>query len=264
MNAEQPIRRRWRKRVALVAVAVPGLIVAAAAIGDQVRVWRLLADLESSDAEVQTRALYEAATCHEARAADAVLDILAEAKDRNVVEAARCAALRTGDPGGVAVLQRRGEEGPDDIVRAKLIATAARLSNRDVRLLEWLETGAASTEPWRRVGSAWGLLELGRPRGGRLLIDMMPELPTEARQFAWVELRRIAEPMTQAVGWPIQWPVGEGRFDDEEWASLREFWSGHATIQLLGDVLTRLEQRDPKWYQVDRLLRARDRIAPRF
>jgi hypothetical protein len=253
-----------------------------------VRVWWLRADLESPDPAVQTRALYEVAARHEARAGEAVLAVLAEAEDRGVVDAARAAALRTGDWRGVAVLRRRADDGPDDSVRAKLIATAARLSNRDVRLSEWLDAGAASTEPWRRVGSAWGLLEIGRPRGGALLIDMMPELPAEAGRLAWTELRRIAEPMTQAVGWPIEWPAGEGRLrvhpktlktdrleacptrvpgrtlSEAGWASLREFWSRHATVQLLGDVLTRLEQRDPKWHQVDRLLRARDRIATWF
>jgi len=265
MNQDQASRRRGRKRIGLLALSLPGLVVTAVVIGDQVRVHLWRAAIGNADAAVRTRALYEVAAQRERRAADAVFAVLETEQDRAVLEAAGYAAMRIGDPRGVPLLQRRAEESPDDYVRAQLTVYACRLSGRDVRLIDWLTPGLDSPEPWRRVGSAVGLLELGRLRGGCRLIDMTPELEPQTRGYAIRELRRVAEPMAETVGWPHDWsPDGEGRLDDAKRADLRKFWKRHATITLLNDVLTRLERRSRKWHEVDRLLHARDRVATWF
>ena len=52
------------------------------------------------------------------------------------MEHAGYAAMRLGDERGIALLQSRADDGPDDLVRARLMFFAARLSRRfDLRLV---------------------------------------------------------------------------------------------------------------------------------
>ncbi len=265
MNSEQSSRRRRRTRTLLVLVSVVGVAAAAIAVGDRIRLRSLRGDLADADPVVRLQALCQVARERERRLADAVLAALETEQDRAVLGAAGYAAVRIGEALGVGVLQRRADEGPDDAVHAKLILYAARLSQGDARLIDWLAAGVASGEPWRRAASAVGLLETGQTRGGEILIKMAPELAPDVRLLAMNGFRRIAEPMAQAIGRRIDWSVvQEGGIDDPRWADVRVFWERHATAELLSDVLARLERPDRRWKEVNRLLHARDRVATWF
>ena len=96
----------------------------------------------------------------------AVLHALSEEQDRDVLERAGYAAARIEAAQAVPLLQQRVESGPDDTVRAGLATYVARASGRDGSLADWFRTGIESGEPWRRVGAAAGLQELGFAEGG--------------------------------------------------------------------------------------------------
>jgi hypothetical protein len=179
-----------------------------------------------------------------------------------MVELAGYTAMRTQDPRALPALQARADREGDSELKARLIQYASRLADRDYRLLDWLKAGAESSEPWRRAASCIGLLQIGRPEGAETLFATHASLPPEARDFALQEARRIIEPMATTIGVVIEWPA-DALTDAGTlaWERAGEFWRGHATRELLGDVLVRLDKRDPDWREVERLLHARQRVS---
>jgi len=254
--------RKWVARVILTVVALAGLAVVVAVVADRAILVYCRMNLRSQDPARRRRGLEHISFYHEARAMPELLSVLATEQDRGLLELAGRATMRTGDPSGVATLRRRADEGPDDAVHANLIYCAARLSDRDLRLLDWLAAGAQSAEPWRRAGSAAGLLELGQPVGGLLLIECAGDTDPAIRGFALEQLRRTAGPVTEAIGQPITWPGQTTQPSDETLlAHAQTVWQRCVTVQLLNDVLNRLRYRDPDWYELGRLAHARERFA---
>jgi hypothetical protein len=254
------------RRYLLACVVFLGLAVLAVVVGDRVRLRLWRNDIHSDDSAIRGKALYKVGKEREGRAVDDVLSVLAEEQDREVLEHAGYAAMRLGDERGIGLLQRRSDQGSDDGVRGRLMFYAARLSRPfDLRLADWMSAGINSTEPWRRAGSVLGMLELGDPEGGRLMIEYARVADPEVRKFLLDQFRRIADAMAEAIGQTIDWPSQScGPENAECWAGLQGFWERHATEKLLNDVLVRLEVRDPKWYEVNRLLHARDKITAWF
>jgi len=218
----------------------------------------------STDAKTRIAALSKIALEREARATDVVAKALQNEKDRSVLEWAGYAAMRIRNAHNLELLQRRANEGPDDAVRVKLIIFTAQLSERDIRLKDWLETGAYSAKPWQQVGSAAGLLALGQPEGGRLLIDLASQGDHPGRELAFDELRRTVAPMAEAVGQPITWPKPGHQPDEHFWMNLRQFWQRWGTDRLLNDVLSQRYAKSAEWYELGRLLHARDKVARWF
>ncbi|UCD27503.1 MAG: HEAT repeat domain-containing protein [Planctomycetota bacterium] len=249
-------------RYLLVLVVLIVLVASALVAADQIRLRQWKNGIRSPDADVRDKSLYRVAREREYRAVDVVLAALQDEQDRDVLDQAGYAAMRLRDQRGIELLVQRAGDRPDDIVRASLIYYAARLSRPfDLGLLEWLKARVESAESWQRAGSIVGLLELGQPRGGELLIQYAGEAEAEVRGFMLREFRRIAGPMAEAVGQNIDWPVDDvGSQDKQQWASLQAFWQNYGTETLLNDVLRRLEIKDPRWYEVNRLLHARDRV----
>ncbi|MBI4580773.1 MAG: HEAT repeat domain-containing protein [Planctomycetes bacterium] len=265
-----------------VAIGVLGVV---AAIGGQVHLARCKRDLLSPDAKVRARAVQQVIQERERRALPPLIAMLEKEQDRRLVEDAGLALLRTRDPAGVAVLRRRADEPPDDYVRGELILWAARLSGRDARLLDWLNEGVRSPEPWRAMGSALGLIELGRPEGGPLVIEMARQTPLPyMRHWAIKELCRTADALSQTVGRPMSWlaldtrrtrsvrerqsPVADQGLaasqpapTEAELAELESFWQQHVDSRLLCDVLQRINAVDPGWAELGRLIHARDEAA---
>jgi len=262
MYSSQSTGKKWSLRVPLVLAGLVGLAVLAGAAIDQVQLRVCMANLRSRDPAVREKAIKHVSRTHEARAMPALLEVLETEQDRRLLEMAGHATMRTYDPSGVALLQRRADEGPDDVTRAKLICDAARLSDRDLRLVDWLMTGTESTELWRRAGSAAGMLELGQPVGGLLLIELAGERNANVRAFAVEHLRRTAGPVTEAIGQPIAWPENASEPLDRAFLDhARSIWQQHVTVRVLNDVLNRLRYKDPDWYEIGRLLHARERFA---
>jgi hypothetical protein len=221
--------------------------------------------VRGDDREARLRALDEIALENEDRASNVVFELLIRASDRETIEAAGLATQRMFDRDGVPLLQDRADEGPDDIVRARLIHWAARLNDRQEDLTGWLKEGLRSDEPWRRAGSAVGLLQSGRPEGGEWILTNGPVVDPKVRAFAMKEFTRIARPMAEAVGQCLPWEKAEqGELAPAEWTELRAFWERYGTERLLNDVLNRLERRDEKWHQVNRLIHARNKLARFF
>jgi len=255
--------RRKKVRLLLVGILLVLLTAAAFAVGDRIRIGLWKKDILSGDKDVSCKALYRVAQEREPGALEEVYSVLSEAEDRQVLEYAGYAAMRLGDAGGIDLLRHRADTGPDDVVRARLIYYAARLSRPvDLSLLDWMEGGVTSDEPWRRAGCLLGLVELGQPQWGLGLIEYASESDGPIRGFLLEQFKRIAGPMAETIGRGIDWPGGEiAPGDEAKWSSVRKFWESYATKKLLNDVLRRLEIRDPKWYEVNRLLHARDRMA---
>lgn len=218
--------------------------------------------LRSSDPKTRKRGLTYVRDERAARCADDVMALLQRETDSNLAELAAYALLRTREVRGVAVLQQQADARPDSDLKARMIYYAARLSNGDYRLLDWLQRGAASGEPWRATGSCIGLLQLGRVEGGASLLTLRERLPEPARNYALEEFHRVVGPMSQAVGQPIDWPAQvtpEAR--QKLWAQIAEFWPRFATTPLLADALMRLERTDVDWHEVDRVMHARERVS---
>ena len=265
MTAQPTQKRPWPTRIALVLLILAGLGVAATAVVDQVRLRLDLAACRNPDPNVRLQAFSRFSRERDARSRQAVAEALDRETDRAVVEAAGSTAMRIGDTTLLDALQRRASQGPDDLVRAKLILYAARLSRRDARLVPWLEAGAhAAGEPWRQVGSAAGLLHVGEPRGGPALMAIARQADQPVREFAMSELRGLIGPMTETVGWPLHWPAAGAEPDAAFWSSLEAFWGQKGNARLLNDVLTRRYDRDARLYELNRLIYARNRLAKWF
>jgi len=223
------------------------------------RGWR--AEVRDSNPVVRTQTLYTVGSERESRLVEDVHTVLMNEQDREALGAAGYATMRMGDPRGVELLCRRADEAPDDHVRAKLIMFAARLSNRNAQLEEWLVRGTQTSQPWQRAGSAAGLLLIGDLEGGRILLDVARGPDPLIRGFAIEKLRWIEGPMAETIGRPIRdWPAPQ-TCPDARWESLLTFWEEHATEGLLKDLLTRLSRSDSTWFELDRLIHARHRAA---
>ncbi|HSW46228.1 MAG TPA: hypothetical protein VLM89_11730, partial [Phycisphaerae bacterium] len=201
----------------------------------------------------------------ETRAADAVAERVANEQDRLALEMAGYAAARTGQVSLIDALQRRADAEPDDTTRTQLIIFAARLARGQADLSAWLDGGlAVAEEPWRQLGCAAGLLEFGQPRGGPALMALArkPDHPATLEALNW--LQRLVGPMTETVGWPIEWPTKGEPPDEAFWDSLERFWSQHADSRLIADVLDRLYIPDPRLAELRRLIHARKKVARWF
>ena len=260
----KPPRRRASWIVAVVVILV-GLGVSMFAVVDQVVLRLRLAACLNPDSAVRIRALSHFADNRDARVSDTLAGLLERENNRAVLEMAGCTAMRIEDVALLDTLQRRASQEPDDPVRAKLILYTARLSRRDVRLIPWLKAGVmADQEPWRQVASAAGLLYLGEPCGGPALIALARPPDHPAHAFALGELNGLVRPMTEAVGWPITWPMAGGEPETAFWDNLDEFWKTHGSARLLNDMLTRRFLRDPRWIELGRLIHARDKVTKWF
>jgi hypothetical protein len=241
-------------------IAICGIPIVGMVISTHLQTHRWINDLSSADRGRRLHALQKLASERERAAVPAIRKSLDGEEDRELLEAAGYAALRVGDLDSVATLRKRSQTGPDDYTRAKLIVYACRLSGRDWRLLDWVLAGAHSEQPWQRVGCCVGLLELGRPEGGELLLAQIKGASPDVQAFAYTEFRRLAEPMTQAVGHMVDWPEKDS-VTPAAWDRLAAAWKQCATPELLADVLERIEGGDVRWHEVNRLLHARKRVA---
>lgn len=253
---------RWVLYLAVSVFVVIGLLAAADAVTSQARLAGYPSRLASADVRIRRKAVEQISRDREARALPVLVAMLEREQDRELVGIAGNAVLRTRSPAGVDVLRRRADQGLDDEVRANLIVAAARLSNRDVRLLEWLQQGVRSKEPWQAVGSAVGLVELGRTEGGPLAVQQIRGTAAAPRAWALRTLARTANPLCQAVGQPMSWLASTPEAaTDAQLNQLEVFWTKRVDSALLCDVLQRVNQLDPEWAEVGRLIHARNKVA---
>lgn len=258
----------WVGWAVVILVIVPGLGVSVAAVADQLALRARLARVQDTDPAVRAHAMFMLGNERDLRGADAVLAQLGREENRSALENGAYAAMRLRDMRAMDLLRHRIDNGPDDATRTRLLIFTARLSRRDARLADWLWEGVASGEPWRQVGSAAGLLELGMPAGGPALIELSHTLSGGARDVAADQLRQYTEPMMTTIGyafdWPDDWPTALPAVEATFWTNLRRFYTQHGTFRLLNDVLSRQHGWDPDWYQLHRLIRARDKVARFF
>jgi len=243
-------------------VILPGVVLAGLAIADHVRTYRIYRGWGDMPLDQRVDHLYQVGYRRDGRLGGLVEQILETTQDRQELHAAGYAAMRLGGPDFVSLLRRRAEEKPDDSTRASLIAYAAAASDRDPRLYDWLAEGARCDEPFRRVGSAVGLMRLGRVEAGPLLVEIIREGKPDLTGFAMRELAWITGPMAQAVGKPMVWlekdaPPADAPAVDQ----IEQFWQDYVTVSLLNDTLGRLTTRDPEWAEMGRLIHARDQVA---
>jgi hypothetical protein len=239
-------------------LVVPAVVLSAGALIDQIHTWQACSRFDKLASRDQLRLLQKAASERDHRLAGIVRKTLETTSDRVLLEAAGFAAMRMETVDTLPLLQKRADEGPDDPQRAQLVIYAARLSDRDLRLIEWLRQGTQSNEPWRRVGAAVGLLNVGQTEAGPLLIQMVRTSPAAVSGFALHHLRWVVGPMSEAVGRPISFPQDNPAASVD---AVERFWRDSVTIKLLNDVLLRLTVRDPDWAEIGRLIHARNRVA---
>lgn len=241
---------------------VPGVVLAGITIADHARAYSVFQRFDKLAPEQRIGQLQQVGYRRDWRLGGLVRRTLEKPSTREELQAAGYAAMRLADPEFLPVLQARADEGPDDYTRALLITYAARLSDRDARLSDWLDKNVQSSQPWQRVGSAAGLMYLGRLEAGELLITAARGTDADIAGFAMRELAWTAGPMAQAIGRPMAWldsdplPTDAGSIDQ-----LDQFWRECATTKLLNDVLARLMLRDRDWAEMGRLIHARDRVA---
>lgn len=257
-------RHRWWA----LALALPGLAVCIYALVLHVQVLKNINDLQRPDPEIRAEALRHLADAQASRAAEAVGMLLADEQNRMVLDWAGYAAVKVGAGQALPVMRQRVDQGPDDTVRANLIIYTVRLSGRDPALHDWLIAGLAGDEPWRQVGSAVGLLKSGDPQGGIALMNIIcnKETTTLVREFAYKELYKVAGPVGETIGRPLDdWPFPAIEVTDpERWQPARARWIELVDRRLLTDVLDRLQSPGIQWIELDRLMHARNRIAKLF
>lgn len=256
------VRQRWFRYVVVAVVVLAAGGVAAGVLIDRARMRTELAAIRDPDPKVRHKALYNARRTSHQPVIDAIIEALRTDEDREVLRMAGYAAMYLRDPRGLELMLKHVESGPDDLARADFLAYIARYPGAGDSCRAVFDNALASTEPWRRVGAAAGLLELGDVRGGPVLIEIGRQAEPALSRYAVDYLERIAGPMAEAVGQRIDWPTPERPAIDEAWWDrMSEFWAGFATERLLNDVLDRRYRRDGKWKEIDRLLNARDRVA---
>lgn len=240
----------------------PAVAISAVVLIDYLKVQQSCSRFEALSSEKQLHWLRWAGSNRDRRFTNAIRRTLQDSDDRVLLEAAGYAAMRIGASELLPLMRKRADEGPDDIQRAQLINYAGQVSNRDARLYDWLMAGVESAEPWRRVGSAIGLLHIGRTESGPLLSGIVREGPDETRALAMHNLAWIARPLGQAIGKPMPFlDVKPPPADSATLDQIDNFWTSHVTLSLLNDVLSRLTNRDPDWAEMNRLIHARDKIA---
>ncbi len=264
MSPEPLSARRILFRIIAAVVVAAGLGVAVYAAADQINLRFLEHRALHGDVPQQIAALQKLGAERDHRAAEVIHRVLAEAQDRRVLEAAGYAAMRIRDRRGLAILQARAQEGPDDAVRGRLYHHAARLADGDLRLVAWLRAAAGSDEPWRRVGGAAGLLELGRTEAVGLLTELARGPDPAVGAFAYEILSGLIQPALETVGRPLTWPASADRADAAFWDALAATWSEVGDGRLLGDVIARLRHRHPDWTELMRLVNARDHVEKWF
>lgn len=219
----------------------------------------LLAGLDSTDPRERADAFYDSRYATRPEAVQRLLDAFQRESDVTVLSKGAYAIMCTQDPRGLPLLIRRAEEGPDREVRAEFIVYIARHEAGDESRMDWMRSVMNSREPWLRIGAAAGLLYLGQPDGGTELIALARQGNTEHRRFAMAQLRKVVQPMTEAVAWPVTWPEQEDSDPGTGfWNELDRFWEVHGHTRLLSDVLARLFGDDRDWRQLKRLLHARE------
>jgi HEAT repeat protein len=254
--------RRWITWAGgtLAVVLLSGAVAAALAGWHSRRQERALLDrLDSSEPRERADAFYEARHTTRSEVVRRMLETFRKEHDPTVLSKAAYAIMYTKDPRGLPLLVQRAEAGPDSEVRAEMMVYIARHESGDDSRAAWMRERLATDEPWLRTGAAAGLLYLGRPEGGAQLIALAREGTPEHRAFALAQLRKVVQPMTEAVAWPIAWPE-DGPVDSAEpfWEDLAGFWEVHGRTRLLDDVLARLFGDDPHWRELKRLLHARE------
>jgi len=251
--------RRWGLNLLMGAVlalgggllAVVGLLLMVAYKDQPARRWA--SQLLDADPAVRIAALRRVGDKPPLQVRVVMYRRMTEERNRSVLVALADAACRTGEPGLAVTLRYPADEGIDDLARAKLIVAAARVShkNPDPSLIEWLREGAASSDRWRRAGSAAGLLEVGQCSGGEVLISMMDDADPALRRFVTGEFARFAGPMAEAVGYPVERPSSrDAGLSDRRLAGLRQFWEGHANDVLLRAIFVRLDNTDTRWSRI--------------
>lgn len=245
-------------------LVLSGVSLAGAALVSPIRAAWWSRQLASSELKTRLGAIRRISSEREARAAEALFREVRQETDRAALEAAAIATMRVRDVRGVPVLQVRADSDPDDPARARTIICAARLSNRDLRLADWLRAGLAGDEPWRRIGSALGLVRLGLPEGGEAVVRLSPAFSPEQLAFVMEEFDGVVRDMAEVVGRKIEaWPSVEANPEENAraWSEIGAFWASTATMPLLCDVLWRQEKLDDDWHEIGRLLHAREKVA---
>jgi hypothetical protein len=250
--------RQW----VVLALLLPAVISFALATVEGNRLRRLHRGAGAEDPGVRAAAFERIARQRYQPALDMVLHALSAEEDREVLERAGYAAARMEARDAVPLLQRRVVSTPDDTVRAALATYVARASGRDTSLADWFRAGVESSAPWRRVGSAAGLLELGLAEGGERLMAIMQENDPGTRAFAYGKLVLLARPLTEAIGQPLHWPRNATAFmDSPDWPKLQTLWREHVSTRFVTDTLNRPGRSDERWHQIGRLLRGRQHLG---
>jgi len=251
--------RRDRRYKSWLAVAGIGLaVVGAAAWAGPALVRRhLVAQLGSTERGVRLRALQELTARRERAAVDAVIHVLGHDPDPDVREAAGYCLYKLGDARGIEPLRQAVEQVPDGPIRAKMITYWAKLQGPAATktLAEWCRSG----QPWRAIGAAMGLLELGEPAAAETLFRFAAQGPAGQRQFVAERLRRIAVPMMEMIGEYIDLTTPDRTgLSARQLEALRAWWRKRATRKLLNDLLAWRRAKAGKWREIERLLHARD------
>lgn len=263
--SKRPVwQRHWLGWLTFACLALLGTGAALAGVGALFELSRLERDLASADAVVRARAVEYVSSRREDRALASLIAMFEREQDAELIQKAGKAILRLNDPAGIAALQRKADACPDGITRAWLIVYAAELAACDVRLIEWLERGAASPEPWQAIGSAVGLVELARPEGGPLTIELLHRMPPDAKRWGLDRFGRIANFACQALGQPAVWWACGSEPDEANLQRLNAFWQDRVDPRLLYRVLQRVRNDDRQWADIIRLLHARSRVAQWF
>ncbi len=257
--------RKRMKRLILAAGAVAVLTAGGFVTADRIHRQSLVSASLRDDPDAQIEAMIELLKMGDARAAEVSGAILAEGTERRLLSEAAYVVARSGDRQRVPLILARADEGPDDPTRARLMLHAGRLAGDDPVLAARFRSDLESPgEPWRRVGAAVALLEMGYPEGGPALVAIIGDPDHAGHAMAYAELARVGGMMTEAVGWPITWPETVAETDSDFWEKLVPFWESAGTSRLLNDVLAQRYGADPRWRQLRRLLHARNKVARWF
>lgn len=254
--------RSNKKKLGMIAAIA---IVALAGLGGGATAWMqrqeeaaLIDALDTDDANARAQAFYKARYVKNAKSVERLLKAFEVEEDRTVLSRAGYAVMTTQDPRSLALLKQRVESGPDDWVRADLIVCIARHEAADDSRNAWLHEWMASDSPWLKLGGAGGALILGDPQGGAVLIEAGRCGSPAERTFVLAQLNKVVKPMSEAIGYPLSWPDTDEVTDELFWSDLATFWDTHGKDPLLADVLERLFVFEGDWFQLTRLMHARD------